>query len=111
VLLLHLFCEHPDFRLVIPELTQFCRGQQISWLAARSIVHRFIRLYDASLPEKPTDEEYVGLNQEISCLISCRRRAITFFPTPSQVVNTELAVLRTAGLSARKAEYSKFSKT
>jgi DNA-3-methyladenine glycosylase II len=27
------------------------------------------------------------------------------------VVNTDLAVLRTAGLSARKAEYSKFSKT
>jgi len=65
-------------------------GQQISWLAARSITHKFIRLYDPSLPEKPTDEE---------------RRAITSFPTPHQVANTEIAILRTAGLSARKAEY------
>ncbi|KAF8906555.1 DNA glycosylase [Gymnopilus junonius] len=65
-------------------------GQQISWLAARSITHKFIRLYDASLPEKPTDEE---------------RQAITFFPTPYQVAHTDIAILRTAGLSARKAEY------
>lgn len=35
------------------------RGQQISWLAARSITHKFIRLYDQSIPENPTDEEYV----------------------------------------------------
>ncbi|PPQ67302.1 hypothetical protein CVT25_005886 [Psilocybe cyanescens] len=66
------------------------RGQQISWLAARSITHKFIRLYDPSLPEKPSDEE---------------RRNITSFPTPHQVANTDIAVLRTAGLSARKAEY------
>jgi hypothetical protein len=33
------------------------RGQQISWLAARSITHRFIRLFDPSLPEKPDDEQ------------------------------------------------------
>ncbi|KAF4621205.1 hypothetical protein D9613_000671 [Agrocybe pediades] len=65
-------------------------GQQISWLAARSITHRFIRLYDPSLPEKPDDEQ---------------RRAITFFPTPYQVSKTDIDVLRTAGLSARKAEY------
>ncbi|KDR75915.1 hypothetical protein GALMADRAFT_140495 [Galerina marginata CBS 339.88] len=65
-------------------------GQQISWLAARSILHRFLRLYDPSLPEKPDDEQ---------------RKAITFFPTPGQVANTDIAVLRTAGLSGRKAEY------
>lgn len=29
------------------------RGQQISWLAARAITHKFIRLFDPSLPEKP----------------------------------------------------------
>ena len=27
------------------------------------------------------------------------------FPTPSQVVNTDVAALKTAGLSTRKAEY------
>jgi hypothetical protein len=31
------------------------RGQQISWLAARSITHRFVRLFNPSLPEKPAD--------------------------------------------------------
>ena len=30
-------------------------GQQISWLAARSITHKFVRLFDPSLPEKPVD--------------------------------------------------------
>ena len=35
-----------------------------------------------------------------------RRKAVTFFPSPRQVASTELAILRTAGLSGRKAEYS-----
>lgn len=34
------------------------RGQQISWLAARSITHRFLRLYFPHLPEK-ADHPYV----------------------------------------------------
>ena len=29
-----------------------------------------------------------------------------FFPSPQQVVGTDIVTLRTAGLSARKAEYS-----
>ena len=33
----------------------FVSGQQISWLAARSINHRFLRLYDPTLPERPGD--------------------------------------------------------
>lgn len=33
-----------------------CRSQQISWMAARSICHRFVRLYNPSMPEKPTEE-------------------------------------------------------
>jgi 3-methyladenine DNA glycosylase/8-oxoguanine DNA glycosylase len=45
----------------------------------------------------------------MSWLIVPRRRAITFFPTPHQVLNTDLDVLRSAGLGARKAEYSEFS--
>ena len=35
------------------------RGQQISWLAARSITHKFIRLFDPSVAENPDDEQYV----------------------------------------------------
>lgn len=81
----HLEQVHP-FRA----LTTSILAQQISWLAARSITHRFIRLYDPTLPEKPTDEE---------------RKTITSFPSPCQVANTDISILRTAGLSARKAEY------
>ncbi|KAF9510051.1 hypothetical protein BS47DRAFT_1300708 [Hydnum rufescens UP504] len=65
-------------------------GQQISWLAARSIVHKFRRLFDSSLPEKaPQDGE----------------KDRTSFPSPQQVAEMEIATLRTAGLSLRKAEY------
>ncbi|KIY64158.1 DNA glycosylase [Cylindrobasidium torrendii FP15055 ss-10] len=66
-------------------------GQQISWKAAKSINHKFKRLYDPSLPEDAND--YDGKSHTSS------------FPTPSQVAGTELSVLRTAGLSGRKAEY------
>ncbi|KAJ2922743.1 hypothetical protein H1R20_g14355, partial [Candolleomyces eurysporus] len=67
------------------------RGQQISWKAARSITHKFIRLYNADIPEELTDET--------------RNKALDVFPSPHQVAGTDLALLRTAGLSARKAEY------
>ncbi|CAD6574498.1 MAG: hypothetical protein CYPHOPRED_005437 [Cyphobasidiales sp. Tagirdzhanova-0007] len=64
-------------------------GQQISWLAARSITHKFIRLVAfPELPEKPA----------ASGLTTC-------FPTPQQVVNCPMTTLREAGLSQRKAEY------
>ncbi|KDQ27608.1 hypothetical protein PLEOSDRAFT_158514 [Pleurotus ostreatus PC15] len=65
-------------------------GQQISWMAARSINHRFVRLYNPTLPEKPSD-----VVTDTSDL----------FPTPDQVAKTDLNILRTAGLSGRKAEY------
>ncbi|KAF5348689.1 hypothetical protein D9758_006847 [Tetrapyrgos nigripes] len=68
-------------------------GQQISWLAARSIIHRFIRLYDPSLPEKVGD------------LKSEDKSPQSFYPTPHQVASTDVATLKSAGLSTRKAEY------
>ncbi|PCH43456.1 DNA glycosylase [Wolfiporia cocos MD-104 SS10] len=64
-------------------------GQQISWLAARAIAHRFIRLFDPSLPERPPEHS----------------SSITFFPTARQVAQTDVTTLRGAGLSGRKAEY------
>ncbi|KAF8210270.1 DNA glycosylase [Mycena galopus ATCC 62051] len=63
-------------------------GQQISWMAARSIKHKFIRLYDPSIPEKHSD--YTPSDSE------------AFFPTPQQVAETDIPTLRAAGLSARK---------
>ncbi|KAJ6475362.1 DNA glycosylase [Mycena vitilis] len=66
-------------------------GQQISVMAARSIKHRFIRLYDPSIPEKHSNYS--------------ESDATPFFPTPQQVVETDIPTLRSAGLSARKAEY------
>ncbi|KAJ7045514.1 DNA glycosylase [Mycena alexandri] len=66
-------------------------GQQISVMAAKSIKHKFIRLYDESIPEKHSDYQPSD--------------SAAFFPTPQQVAETDIATLRTAGLSARKAEY------
>jgi DNA-3-methyladenine glycosylase II len=65
-------------------------GQQISWMAARAINNRFVRLYDPSYPEK---------SSEIS------KSAKSFFPTPEQVSKTDLVALKSVGLSGRKAEY------
>ncbi|KAF8503093.1 DNA glycosylase [Gautieria morchelliformis] len=69
-------------------------GQQISWLAARSITHRFIRLYFPSLPEKPPA---IGSGDP--------KVPEDVFPTAAQVGHTDVATLKTAGLSTRKAEY------
>jgi DNA-3-methyladenine glycosylase II len=61
-------------------------GQQVSGAAARSIKDKFVALFnrenDGQDPAKP-------------------RR----FPTPEEVAQYDLATLRTAGLSQRKAEY------
>ncbi|KAG8757252.1 hypothetical protein FRC12_010352 [Ceratobasidium sp. 428] len=66
-------------------------GQQISWLAARSIRHRFLRLFDPSLPEK------LPLPNEPQPKYT--------FPSPGRLAGVDVAILRTAGLSSRKAEY------
>ncbi|KAJ7770247.1 DNA glycosylase [Mycena maculata] len=70
-------------------LAQSILSQQISTIAARSIQHRFIRLYDPSIPEKWSDYS----------------ASPPFFPTPQQVAQTDIPTLRSAGLSQRKAEY------
>ncbi|KAG2132442.1 DNA glycosylase [Suillus bovinus] len=75
-------------------LAESILAQQISWLAARSIIHRFTRLYDPSLPEKVAD-------------YSASKCPTSFFPTPYQVANTDILTLKSAGLSTRKAEYVK----
>ncbi|EIW63531.1 DNA glycosylase [Trametes versicolor FP-101664 SS1] len=62
-------------------------GQQISWKAAASITHKFVRLFDPSLPESIADSKS------------------NFFPSAHQVITKDIATLRSAGLSGRKAEY------
>ncbi|BGP57532.1 hypothetical protein JCM8202v2_005176 [Rhodotorula sphaerocarpa] len=70
-------------------------GQQISWLAARSITHKFVRLFYPNLPEKLPPAGSSGPKLE------------TPFPTPHQVLELEdrFSTLRSAGLSGRKVEY------
>ena len=70
-------------------LTTSILGQQISWLAARAVTWKFVRLYFDGLPEKRPDDT----------------RELDHFPTPIQVAKTSIEKLRTAGLSQRKAEY------
>ncbi|KNZ80510.1 Putative DNA-3-methyladenine glycosylase yfjP [Termitomyces sp. J132] len=67
-------------------------GQQISWFAARSVNHKFVRLFEPSIPEKI--EDYAGHGKPTS-----------FYPSPELIARTDIATLRTAGLSQRKAEY------
>ncbi|KAL1942070.1 hypothetical protein VTO73DRAFT_6600 [Trametes versicolor] len=62
-------------------------GQQISWKAAASITHKFVRLFDPSLPESLAESKS------------------NFFPSAHQVITKDIATLRSAGLSGRKAEY------
>ncbi|KAJ1304808.1 hypothetical protein OPQ81_005943 [Rhizoctonia solani] len=66
-------------------------GQQISWLAAKSIRHRFLRLFDRSLPEKVVLKHDDGIKYT--------------FPSPGRVASLDEKILKTAGLSTRKAEY------
>ena len=70
-------------------------GQQISWLAARSITHKFTRLFFPHLPEKLPPPG------------STEPKLETPFPTPHQVLDLpdRTAALRGAGLSGRKVEY------
>ncbi|RFU27948.1 hypothetical protein B7463_g8423, partial [Scytalidium lignicola] len=58
-------------------------SQQVSGAAAKSIKAKFVALFN---PDKPDASDHD-------------------FPTPSQVCSKSLEVLRTAGLSQRKAEY------
>ncbi|GAA5988903.1 hypothetical protein JCM10908_006219 [Rhodotorula pacifica] len=70
-------------------------GQQISWLAARSITHKFVRLFFPHLPEKLPPPG------------STEPKLETPFPTPHQVLDLpdRTTALRGAGLSGRKVEY------
>lgn len=80
-------------------------------MAARSICHRFVRLFDPSMPEKPTEESYAAfsslarMGSNVPCRMAEMKSVDAFFPSPQQVANTDIPTLRTAGLSARKAEY------
>lgn len=56
-------------------------GQQVSGAAARAIKNKFVGLFNESNPENAV------------------------FPTPAEVAKTDIARLRLAGLSQRKAEY------
>lgn len=60
-------------------------GQQISWLAAKAIMSKFLRIFDSSLPEDINTTD--------------------FFPSPLSVLQVEDKRLREAGLSMSKIAY------
>ncbi|KAI9696932.1 MAG: 3-methyladenine DNA glycosylase [Candelina mexicana] len=69
-----------------------CSGimaQQVSGAAAKSIKKKFVALFTPSGVEAQDDQ------------------VVLSFPTPAQVAALDIATLRTAGLSGRKAEYIK----
>ncbi|KAK4046737.1 hypothetical protein OIV83_005842 [Microbotryomycetes sp. JL201] len=88
--------EHKETFNPFKSLVSSIIGQQVSWLAARSIQHKFVRIFYPHLPEKRAPPTTTAPRPED-----------TPFPTPAQIVNLpdQMATLRSAGLSQRKAEY------
>jgi len=72
-------------------LTTSILGQQISWRAARSIMYKFCRVFEPTLPLQP-DFERLPKEQ-------------LPFPTPLQVLDASEESLRSAGLSSAKITY------
>jgi DNA-3-methyladenine glycosylase II len=68
-------------------LTSSIIGQQVSGAAAKSIRNKFLALFDLPDTVAPDGHRHAK------------------FPTPDQVAKCDIATLRTAGLSQRKAEY------
>ncbi|TKY90610.1 hypothetical protein EX895_000608 [Sporisorium graminicola] len=86
-------CDKKDLNL-FKTVTTSILGQQISWLAARSVLYKFCRLFSPeSMPEKP---DFVGFPREEWP-----------FPTPLMVLRRPDADLRAAGLSFAKIKYVK----
>ncbi|KAK2805359.1 3-methyladenine DNA glycosylase [Onygenales sp. PD_10] len=92
-------------------------GQQVSGAAARSIKRKFVALFDAASNNDNKGEvsnannnnnnssnEILGTTAP-SESAEAERYDNSPFPTPEQVAKCDLATLRTAGLSQRKAEY------
>lgn len=73
-------------------------GQQVSWLAARSITHKFTRVFFPALPEKLAPPSSAAPPSTADPAP---------FPTPAQIVDLpdQTLRLREAGLSGRKVEY------
>jgi len=69
-------------------------GQQVSGAAAKSIKKKFVALFNAD-----EEDELFNADEEDETLRTTR------FPTPAEVARCDIATLRTAGLSQRKAEY------
>ncbi|RPA79870.1 DNA glycosylase, partial [Ascobolus immersus RN42] len=107
-----LFTNHPDiFKIYTPEalskpLNPFASlasgiiSQQVSGAAARSIKKKFLLLYGIDLDAKASPEAPAADKTDIK-----EHPSRYLFPTPTQVLATPLDRLRSAGLSARKAEY------
>jgi DNA-3-methyladenine glycosylase II len=70
-------------------------SQQVSGAAAASIKRRFVALFEEDARGAAEKDQGSGPQQPRDA----------FFPSPAQVWAQEPAVLRTAGLSQRKAEY------
>ncbi|KAJ5081548.1 hypothetical protein NUU61_009812 [Penicillium alfredii] len=75
-------------------LTSSIIGQQVSGAAAKSIRNKFLGLFFPPAVDGVDSTDSTG-----------GRPRFTRFPTPAEVARCDIATLRTAGLSQRKAEY------
>ena len=78
-------------------------------MAARAILHKFLKAYFPELSDKPDDQSvhsfYPSNIGKTRIRFLRRTETQDKFPTAYQVATTDLATLRTVGLSGRKAEY------
>ncbi|PLN75808.1 putative DNA-3-methyladenine glycosylase [Aspergillus taichungensis] len=72
-------------------------GQQVSGAAAKSIKEKFVALFRTGAASSSSSGD-----SNSSSSITARK---DYFPTPEEISRCDIAVLRTAGLSQRKAEY------
>ncbi|PLB38969.1 DNA-3-methyladenine glycosylase II [Aspergillus candidus] len=73
-------------------------GQQVSGAAAKSIKEKFVALFQTGAAGNTSSGDSNNSSDN-----SIPRK--DYFPTPEEISRCDIAVLRTAGLSQRKAEY------
>lgn len=97
-------------------LTSGIIGQQVSGAAANSIKRRFIALFNEDDEKKDENTTKAQNNTPAASSSQDKKDADEYdyndsvnprFPTPEEVAKFDIATLRTAGLSQRKAEYIK----
>ena len=100
-------CQHHPWNMVIARSASSCEANKtVPWPRERLSIGLFVCMTRQCRRSRTITSEWVqNTRNKKSQLGSAYKTPTSFFPTPQQVAGTDTATLRTAGLSARKAEY------